>query len=110
MATNPILLTHSTVLACVIDITTALIPAFLLWDLQLKRKTKFILNAIFFLGFLTASLSIARAATTNASTYDSDLTCMFLLLFQSKLILFLYLACALPSCYSLTLTIIQTLP
>ena len=63
------------VLACVIDVATALIPAFLLWDLQMKRKTKICLNIIFLLGLFTAALSIARAATTTSTTYGDDLTC-----------------------------------
>ncbi|KAL9073548.1 MAG: hypothetical protein Q9157_004695 [Trypethelium eluteriae] len=61
------------ILACVIDITTALIPAFLLWDLQMKRQTKIILDTVFFLGLFTAGLSVSRAATTNKTTFGPDL-------------------------------------
>ncbi|KAI9694315.1 MAG: hypothetical protein M1820_009039 [Bogoriella megaspora] len=60
------------ILACIIDITTALIPAFLLWDLQMKKSTKTVLNSIFLLGLFTAGLSIGRAATTNKDTVGPD--------------------------------------
>ena len=63
------------VLASVIDIVTALIPAFLLWRVQMKRSTKIVLDVIFLLGFVTAALSVGRAATTDESTWSTDITC-----------------------------------
>ena len=63
------------VLACIIDITTAAIPAFLLWDLKMKRSTKVVLDTIFALGLITAGLSIGRVVTTKNSTWQSDMTC-----------------------------------
>ena len=66
------------VLACIIDIATALIPAFLLWDLQMKRTTKAVLHSVFGLGLLVAALSIGRAASSKPDTWDVDPTCMFI--------------------------------
>ena len=63
------------ILACVIDIIVALIPASLLWNLQITLKTKITLHTIFALGFLTALLSIGRAVTTNFSALQQDFTC-----------------------------------
>ena len=63
------------VLACVIDITTALIPEFLLWGVQMRRRTKISLTLIFFLGLVTAGLSIGRAATSNSGIWQTDNTC-----------------------------------
>ncbi|KAI9672706.1 MAG: hypothetical protein M1831_000141 [Alyxoria varia] len=54
--------------------TTAAIPAFLLWGLKMKRKTKSILHTIFLLGLVTAGLSIGRAVTTKNSTWAVDMT------------------------------------
>lgn len=62
------------VFACVIDITTALIPQFLLWKVQMRRSTKLILDIIFAFGFVTAGLSIGRAATTNNGIWKEDST------------------------------------
>ena len=60
------------VLASVLDIVTALIPQFLLWNVQMKRKTKLVLDAIFALGVVIAALSIGRAATTNDGIWKED--------------------------------------
>ena len=62
-------------LSCVCDITTALIPQFLLWNVQMKRRTKQHLSIIFGLSLITAALSIARAATTTRKTLTEDTTC-----------------------------------
>ena len=67
-------------LSCVLDIVTALVPAFLLWDLQIKRSTKVILDVIFALGLITAGLSIGRAATLKADIWDHDALCKSLFL------------------------------
>ena len=61
-------------LACVIDITTALIPEFLLHHLQMRLRTKVILNLIFALGLVTAALSVGRAATSNSHIWTEDAT------------------------------------
>ena len=70
----PVILTNLIVLACLIDIATALIPQFLLWNVQMKRKTKLLLDAVFALGLITAGLSIGRAATTNNGIWQEDST------------------------------------
>ncbi|KAI9723458.1 MAG: hypothetical protein M1828_004188 [Chrysothrix sp. TS-e1954] len=62
------------ILSCIIDIATALIPAFLLWDIKIKRKTKIVLDIIFLLGLVTAGLSIGRAASTNPGEWKKDTT------------------------------------
>ncbi|KAI9668766.1 MAG: hypothetical protein M1831_000835 [Alyxoria varia] len=62
------------ILACLIDVVTALIPEFLLWKVQMKRKTKIILNVIFGLGLLTSGLSIGRAASSNGGIFQTDNT------------------------------------
>lgn len=62
------------VLACLIDIATALIPQFLLWNVQMKCRTKLFLDVIFALGLITAGLSIGRAATTNTGIWQTDST------------------------------------
>ncbi|KAL8930476.1 MAG: hypothetical protein Q9208_000660 [Pyrenodesmia sp. 3 TL-2023] len=59
-------------LACACDIITALIPQFLLWNIQMKARTKRQLNFIFALGLITALLSIGRAATTTKATLTED--------------------------------------
>lgn len=64
--------TGRTVIACIIDIVTALIPAFLLWKIRIKRSTKIMLDIIFLCGLITAGLSIGRAATTNTSIWQED--------------------------------------
>lgn len=61
--------------ACACDISTALIPQFLLWNVQMKTKTKRQLNALFGLGLITAALSIARATTITKKTLVEDTTC-----------------------------------
>ncbi|KAL9003048.1 MAG: hypothetical protein Q9188_004060 [Gyalolechia gomerana] len=61
-------------LACACDITTALIPQFLLWNVQMKVKTKRQLNVTFGLGLITALLSIGRAATTTKHALAEDTT------------------------------------
>ncbi|KAL8896845.1 MAG: hypothetical protein Q9207_007510 [Kuettlingeria erythrocarpa] len=61
-------------LACACDIVTALIPQFLLWNIQMKARTKRQLNFIFGLGLITALLSIGRAATTTKETLSEDTT------------------------------------
>lgn len=63
------------ILACIIDITTACVPAVLLWKVQMKRKTKFILDVIFALGVVTAGLSIGRAVLFTQETIQTDVTC-----------------------------------
>ena len=63
-------------LSCACDIIIALVPQFLLWNVQMARKTKRVLNIIFCLGLITAGLSIGRAATTTAKTLTQDTTCM----------------------------------
>ncbi|KAI9679009.1 MAG: hypothetical protein M1822_007435 [Bathelium mastoideum] len=60
------------VLSCAIDITTAIIPQFLLWKVQMKRKTKLSLDIIFALGLITAALSIGRVATMNYGVWAED--------------------------------------
>ena len=62
-------------LACIIDITTALLPQFLLWNVQMKSQTKHTLNLIFCLGLLTAALSIGRAATSTRINFEHDSSC-----------------------------------
>ena len=62
------------ILACVIDITTALIPELLLWKVKMRRSTKLVLNVIFGLGIVTAALSIGRAATTSTAVFEEDTT------------------------------------
>ena len=64
------------VLACVIDITTALIPQFLLWKVKMRDSTKLSLNVIFALGLITAAMSIGRVAATNYGTVETDQSCM----------------------------------
>ncbi|KAI9714793.1 MAG: hypothetical protein M1820_000082 [Bogoriella megaspora] len=58
------------ILACVIDISTALVPQFLLWKVQMKRSTKLTLDIIFALGLITAGLSIGRVASTNYGMWE----------------------------------------
>ena len=53
---KPELQLTSLVLACIIDIVTALIPQFLLWKVQMKRQTKLLLDVVFALGLITAGL------------------------------------------------------
>ena len=60
------------ILACIIDITTALVPVFLLWSTRIRRKTKFVLDMIFLLGLVTAGLSIGRALTFHTDTFKRD--------------------------------------
>ncbi|KAI9670342.1 MAG: hypothetical protein M1831_006556 [Alyxoria varia] len=60
------------ILACLIDITTALVPQFLLWNVRMNRRTKISLDIIFALGLITAGLSIGRAATSNAGIWETD--------------------------------------
>ena len=64
------------VLACVIDITTATIPQFLLWKVKMRDSTKRSLNIIFALGLVTAAMSIGRVATINYGTVATDISCM----------------------------------
>ena len=66
---------HNPVLACIIDITTALIPEFLLYKVQMKRRTRVILNTVFGLGLITAGLSIGRVAVSNSGVWETDSTC-----------------------------------
>ena len=63
------------VLACIIDITVALVPAFLLWNVQMRRQTKLVLDALFALGLVTAAMSIGRAAAINYDNITTDSTC-----------------------------------
>ena len=63
------------VLSCVIDLVTATIPVFLLWNVQMKPQTKRVLDVIFCFGFVTAAMSIDRAATTTKATLETDSTC-----------------------------------
>ncbi|KAI9658031.1 MAG: hypothetical protein M1821_002691 [Bathelium mastoideum] len=60
------------ILACLIDITTALIPQFLLWNIKMKRTTKLSLDIIFALGLITAGLSIGRVASMNHGVWETD--------------------------------------
>lgn len=62
------------ILNCIIDIATASVPAFLLYGVQMKRTTKLTLHSLFFLGLITAALSIGRAATVKRQVYASDTT------------------------------------
>ena len=62
-------------LSCAIDITTATIPQFLLWGVEMKRSTKRGLNVIFGLGLITSGLSIARVATINNRVEEADMSC-----------------------------------
>ncbi|KAI9671856.1 MAG: hypothetical protein M1831_003384 [Alyxoria varia] len=62
----------SDVIAATQQVNGALVPAFLLWDLQIKRSTKLVLNVIFALGMITAGLSIGRAATLKPEFWDHD--------------------------------------
>ena len=64
-----------TVLSCVIDIVTAIIPQVLLWNVQMKRSTKRGLNIIFSLGLITSAFSIARVATISDKNLAEDSTC-----------------------------------
>ena len=66
------------VLSCCIDITTSLIPVFLLWGVQIKPSTKRTLNFIFCFGVITAAMSIGRAATTTKHNLETDSTCKIL--------------------------------
>ncbi|KAL9087210.1 MAG: hypothetical protein Q9159_003777 [Coniocarpon cinnabarinum] len=61
-------------LACVIDITVAIVPAFLLWNVQMRRHTKLILDVLFGLGLITAALSIGRAAAISYEDLTTDTT------------------------------------
>ena len=65
----------SAVLACVIDIITAAIPQFLLWKVQMARRTKIILNCLFGLGIVTAALSIGRTVALSRSAMEVDSSC-----------------------------------
>ena len=49
-----------------------MIPAFLLWQIRIKRTTKIILDVIFLCGLVTAGLSIGRAVTTNIGIWKED--------------------------------------
>ncbi|KAI9692501.1 MAG: hypothetical protein M1822_006732 [Bathelium mastoideum] len=62
------------ILACVIDITTALIPQFLLWKVKMRRSTRISLNLIFALGLITAAMSIGRVAATSYETVATDVS------------------------------------
>ena len=64
-----------TVLSCIVDIATATVPAFLLWNVRMRRRTKIVLNIIFTLGVVTAGLSIGRAVTSPETIFETDLTC-----------------------------------
>lgn len=70
------------VLACVIDVITAVIPQVLLWNVQMAKKTKMSLNIIFSLGLITAGLSIGRVATINYGVVSDDTSCGYVLRFQ----------------------------
>ncbi|KAL8689577.1 MAG: hypothetical protein Q9218_004781 [Villophora microphyllina] len=61
-------------LACVCDVATAVIPIFLLWNVQMRPKTKRQLNVIFALSLITAPLSIGRAASLTKKTLTEDTT------------------------------------
>lgn len=63
------------VLACLIDFTTAAVPAFLLHGVQMKPRTKFTLHMIFCFGIVTAGLSIGRAVTITKESFAVDSTC-----------------------------------
>ena len=65
----------NTVLSCVVDIVTAVIPQILLWKVQMKKSTKRGLNVIFSLGLITSCLSIARVATISNKVETEDSTC-----------------------------------
>ena len=65
----------SLVLACVIDVITALVPQFLIWDLRMKRSTKLSLDVVFALGLITAVLSIGRVASMNLGVWATDTSC-----------------------------------
>ena len=58
-----------------IDLTVAFLPAFLLWKVQMKRKTKVVLHILFALGIVTAAISIGRAAAINFRNLTTDTTC-----------------------------------
>ncbi|KAI9728480.1 MAG: hypothetical protein M1828_003882 [Chrysothrix sp. TS-e1954] len=62
------------ILSAIIDLLTAMVPAFLLWKVQMKRTTKIILDTIFALGLITAGLSIGRAVTSPYSALTTDVT------------------------------------
>ena len=62
-------------LACVCDIATAFVPQFLLWNVQMRTRTKRQLNFLFGLGLITAALSIARAAIITKKSLTEDSTC-----------------------------------
>ncbi len=65
----------NTVLSCVIDVVTAIVPQVLLWKVQMKKSTKRGLNLVFSLGLITSCLSIARVATINDKVETEDSTC-----------------------------------
>ncbi|KAL8890164.1 MAG: hypothetical protein Q9215_002639 [Flavoplaca cf. flavocitrina] len=77
-------------LACACDIAIALVPQFLLWGVQMKKRTKRQLNIIFGLGLVTALLSIGRAATLTKQALTEDTTwnmvpSYYLTMFEDKL-------------------------
>ncbi|KAI9667146.1 MAG: hypothetical protein M1831_001323 [Alyxoria varia] len=62
------------ILACVVDIITALIPALLLLNVKMRRKTRWTLNIIFLLGLGTAALSIGRVVTVTRWAIEYDMS------------------------------------
>ena len=69
------------ILACIIDITVASLPQFLIYDLRMKRSTKISLHIIMALGLITAALSIGRVASMNEGIWKTDNSCEYSLRF-----------------------------
>jgi hypothetical protein len=61
-------------LAAVIDVCTAMIPQFLIWNVKMHPKTKLTLNIIFGLGLATSAMCIGRAATITKAAMETDST------------------------------------
>lgn len=66
----------NSILACVCDIITVLIPQILLWKVQMRPKTVRMLKVILALSLIPAGLSIARAVITTEKDMTEDTTCM----------------------------------
>lgn len=60
------------------DITLSVIPAFVLWDLQMPRRQKAILACVLMLSVFAFAASIVKAIEIKNLSQTGDFSCMYL--------------------------------